>query len=82
MVCCVSTEKRKQEVNPLMSVAQGTKLSLATLAGSKSPWREKVRYHTPANNSQLQIKMAFVNIKAKNFVQIHYKLDTVTPWEI
>ena len=54
MVCCVSTEKRKQEVNPLMSVAQGTKLSLAMFAGSKSPWREKVRYHTPAKSSQLK----------------------------
>ena len=62
MVCCVSTENRKQEVNPLMSVAQGTKLSLAMLAGSKSPWREKVRYHTPANSSQLQRDyIAYVN---------------------
>ena len=53
-MCWVSTEKRKQEVKPLMLSAQGTKLSLAMLAGSKSPWREKVRYHTPANSSQLE----------------------------
>lgn len=56
MVCCVSMENKKQDVNPWIFRTQGAQPELAWCIGrcsfSKSPWVKAINHHINANINQ------------------------------
>lgn len=55
IVCCVSTEKRKQPVKVFTLLRQGLKFSSCS-AGFKSPWVKMMSHQRRAKSSQERIK--------------------------